>query len=302
VISWLRRLDAWLEAIGIRRSVLLAVGSAGSAAAVVALVGAVQVGHVAAAAGRAGPAGPVAATQDLNRLEAAFWRARFASVADAGDLARSRRDVAAAVAGYRAQPLTSAERAALAAFTRRWDATAAASAAGPTAAGDAAGEAGDAAASALATLSSTARRASAAPAAPAGVPPGVANAGARATALLVLIFCLGVGAASALVRLIAVAVAGRARRMLAAARGAIKAPSGPRSPEGPPSTSTAPPVLLTATGLDEAARAVAAAGELIRVTARRIEQRERLLSEPAPSSAEEDAQAGWWVRPVGTAR
>ncbi|HEY6795353.1 MAG TPA: hypothetical protein VI248_11800 [Kineosporiaceae bacterium] len=125
MFRWVRRVEAWLDAVGLRRTVLLAVGSAGLAAA---LVSGVAIGQLSTAVG-AGRDRVGADPEPLRELvcQAAAESLTQSTATDAAvaqeygrRFARTSRAVDDAVLAAAARRLTEGQRAALDRFGRSW--------------------------------------------------------------------------------------------------------------------------------------------------------------------------------------
>jgi len=292
VIDRLRRLDAWLGARGIRRTVLLVVGCAGLAAALVAGVGAAQVGRV----GGPARAGAVVdgAVADADRVQALFWRARFAgsSAGDASQPAIQVRQTAQQQAQQQVQQtVQQAERQVSQALGAAVDRSAATTAAERRAAIDAARSwaryldvrrarpassarvdtaAGDVVAG-LDALAATARRAAGERADAAG------RTYLRARIVLVLLLCLGLLGAAGLLRLLVGGLAGAWRRRVEQVT-ALLAP-GPGRPR-PAGDVERPSAVMTA---------------VLRDAARRLEARDPGFPARHDLVSPDDGDTRWWL-------
>jgi hypothetical protein len=277
--------DRWLDAIGIRRGVLLALGSAGLAALVVAGVSLHQLGEV---AGRRIHADAASSSADLGTLQGMVWRARFEALSaiTAVDpvteqeydrrFARSVKGITGNVAAYRALTGSPAERAAIGSFTRAWQQFLDARQKQATAR---LAPAADAASSALESLAVAARQAAKDDQDAAG------RTYSRAQAILILIFGAGIAGAHALARLAADGVVGLHKRIMSILRADAK--------DDPA------PVAEPTGGCDvgEMARSVAAAADLMRATVSRLEQVNRRLPLRQAALTQDTEEISWWLRP-----
>jgi hypothetical protein len=278
--------ERWLETVGIRRAVLLAVGSAGLAAVAVAGFGLDRLDAVDAASRASADA--ASSVADAGALRELFWQARYEALAEAAAaddaeatthrsrFATASRRIARTVAAYRSDHLTAAERAALTGFGRAWQRFLDA---GPQARQDS--PAGPAAASAVQTLQEAARAAASDAAARAERTAG------RTHALAVLALLVGLALATALARLVAATVLVRGRVLVEGLLGVLRADP---AAEPPPATADAGP-----TG--DLARRGAEAAEAIRATTGRLRQaRCPLPGARVPVPDRSDGER-WWLQP-----